>query len=121
MRFILLMIPKACEKAEPAARTSAGSSEAMSKYNEALAKAGVLLCLDGLHPPWEGARLTFRGRSVTVVDGPFAEAKETIRGYWLIQAKSKEEAVEWARRCPAQDGDTIEVRQVQEPSLAPAG
>jgi hypothetical protein len=86
----------------------------------------VLLSLDGLHPPSKATRLVFSGRKPTVVDGPFAEAKEALGGYWLIQVKSKEEAVEWARRCPAQDGDVVEVRQVQElsdfpPDVVPRG
>ncbi len=119
MRFMLLMIPKGYEKAEPSALPGAELVAEMSEFNGALAKAGVLLALDGLHPPSRAARLTFSGRRPTVVDGPFAEAKEAVGGYWLIQAKSKEEAVEWARRCPARDGDVIEVRQVQEPSAKP--
>jgi hypothetical protein len=101
---MLLMIPNGYEVAE------------MSRYNQALAKAGVLLSLGGLHPPSRATRLTFSGRKATAVDGPFADAKGAVAGFWLIQAKSREEAVEWARRCPARDGDVIEVRQVQEPS-----
>lgn len=87
--------------------------QAMMKYNEELTRAGALLALDGLHPTSRGARVNFgAGGSTTVVDGPFAEAKEVVGGYWIIQAKSKEEAVEWARRCPGTDGDQIEIRQV---------
>ena len=86
----------------------------MGRYNDELTKAGVLLGLDGLHPASKGARVSFPGGKATVTDGPFTEAKELVGGYWLIQAKSKEEAVEWATRCPAADGDTIEVRQVYE-------
>jgi hypothetical protein len=86
----------------------------MMAYNEELTKAGVLLALDGLHPTSKGARVSFSGGRGKVTDGPFAEAKEVIGGYWIIQAKSKEEAVEWASRCPAGEGDTIEVRQVFE-------
>ncbi|HST55513.1 MAG TPA: YciI family protein [Solirubrobacteraceae bacterium] len=89
---------------------------AMGKYNEELTKAGVLLALDGLHPPSKGARVSFAAGNSTVTDGPFTEAKELIGGYWLIQVKSKEEAVEWASRCPAADGDVIEVRRVYEMS-----
>jgi hypothetical protein len=87
---------------------------AMSRYNEELRKAGMLLSLDGLHPPAEGARVGFDadGKS-TVTDGPFTEAKEVVGGYWLIQARSKEEAVEWASRCPGENC-TIEVRRVFE-------
>ena len=72
----------------------------MMKYNESLQKAGVLLALDGLHPPSMGARVTFAGGKPKVTDGPFAEAKEVLGGYWMIQVKSKEEAIEWATRCP---------------------
>jgi hypothetical protein len=93
---------------------------AMMKYNEALQKAGVLLALDGLHPPSMGARVTFAGGKPTVTDGPFTEAKEVVGGYWMIQVKSKEEAVEWASRCPAGDNEVIELRQVQEMSDFPA-
>jgi hypothetical protein len=88
----------------------------MGAYNEELTKAGVLLSLDGLQPTAKGARVSFSGGKASVKDGPFTEAKEMIGGYWLIQARSKEEAVEWASRCPAGDGDTIEVRQVYEMS-----
>ena len=91
----------------------------MSKFNDALTKAGALLALDGLHPSSKGARVSFAGGRARVTDGPFTEAKEIVGGYWLIQAKSKEEAVEWASRCPAADGDVIEVRQVYEMSDFP--
>ena len=114
MRFMMLMIPKGYEQAAPSALPSKEMIAAMMKYNDALTKAGVLLALDGLHPPSEAVRLRYAGGKATITDGPFAEAKETIGGYWLMQVKSKEEAVEWASRCPAQDGDVIELRQVQE-------
>jgi hypothetical protein len=116
MRFMMLMIPKGYEKGQPDAKTVA----AMMKYNEALQKAGVLLALDGLHPPSMGARVAFRGGKPKVTDGPFAESKEIIGGYWMIQVKSKEEAVEWASRCPASESEVIEIRQVQEMSDFPA-
>jgi hypothetical protein len=119
MRFMMLMIPKGYEKAEPGALPSAEMIAEMMKYNESLTKAGVLLALDGLHPPSKAARLIFSGRKPTVIDGPFAEAKEAIGGYWLIQVKSKAEALEWASRCPAQDGDVIELRQVHDMSDFP--
>ena len=93
---------------------------AMMKYNESLQKAGVLLALDGLHPPSMGARVSFSGGKPKVTDGPFTEAKEVLGGYWMIQVKSKEEAIEWASRCPASDNEVIEVRQVQEFSDFPA-
>jgi hypothetical protein len=88
--------------------------ERMMKYNEELQKAGVLLALDGLHPPAAGARVSFSGGKPTVTDGPFAEAKEVVGGYWMIQVRSKEEAIEWATRAPMGDNELIEVRQVQE-------
>ncbi len=120
MRFMLLMIPKGYEKAAPDAAPSAEAVEAMTKYNEMLRKAGVLLSLDGLHPQSTGARVTFSGAGKpTVTDGPFIETREAIGGYWMIDVKSKAEAIEWASRCPAQDA-TIEVRQVFELSEFPA-
>src|ERR1051325_2269799 len=114
MRFMMLMIPKGYEKAEPGTMPDAKAVADMMKYNESLQKAGVLLALDGLHPPSMGARISFSGGKAKVTDGPFSEAKEVIGGYWMIQVKSKEEAVEWASRCPAGDNEVIEVRQVQE-------
>jgi len=120
MRFMMLMIPKGYEKAEPGAMPDAKAVAAMMKYNESLQKAGVLLALDGLHPPSMGARVSFSGAKPKVTDGPFAEAKEVLGGYWMIQVKSKEEAIEWASRCPASDNEVIEVRQVQEFSDFPA-
>jgi hypothetical protein len=122
MRFMLLMIPHGDEQAEPGAMPDAEAVAAMMKYNESLQKAGVLLALDGLHPPSMGARISFAGGKAKVTDGPFSEAKEVVGGYWLIQVRSKEEAVAWATRCPVADGTaTIEVRQVQEFSDFPAG
>ena len=120
MRFMMLMIPKGYEAAKPGAMPDAKKVEAMMKYNEALQKAGVLLALDGLHPPSMGARVTFPGGKAKVTDGPFTEAKEVVGGYWMIQVKSKEEAVEWASRCPGSDNEVIEVRQVQEMADFPA-
>ena len=119
MRFMMLMIPKGYEDAAPGAMPKAEAVAAMMKYNNELKKAGVLLALDGLHPPSMGARVTFAGGKPEVTDGPFAEAKEVLGGYWMIQVKSKEEAVEWASRCPASDNEVIEVRQVQEISDFP--
>ena len=86
----------------------------MTKYNETLQKAGVLVALNGLHPPSMGVRVAFSGGKPTVTDGPFAETKEAVGGFWMIQVKSKEEAVDWASRCPARDNEVIEVRQVME-------
>jgi hypothetical protein len=116
MRFMMLMIPKGYEKAAPDAMPDPEAVSAMMKYNETLQKAGVLLALDGLYPPSAGVRVSFPGGKPKVTDGPFAEAKEVIGGYWMIQVKSKEEAIEWASRCPASDNEVIEVRQVHEMS-----
>ena len=94
---------------------------AMTRYNEELTKAGVLLALDGLHPAEHGARISFgAGGKPTVTDGPYAEAKELVGGYWIIDVRSKEEAVAWAGRAPMTDGDVIEVRQVFEMAEFPA-
>ena len=120
MRFMMLMIPKGYEKAEPGAMPDAKAVAAMMKYNESLQKAGVLLALDGLHPPSTGARVSFSGGKPKVTDGPFTEAKEVVGGYWIIQVKSRAEAIEWASRCPGSDNEVIEVRQVQEMSDFPA-
>jgi hypothetical protein len=118
MRFMMLMYPSA--QAEAGAMPDAKVVGAMMKYNEELAKAGVLLALDGLHPTSKGARITFPGGKPKVTDGPFAEGKEVIGGYWLIQVKSREEAIEWAKRCPDTDARAIELRQVFEMSDFPA-
>jgi hypothetical protein len=120
MRFMMLMIPKGYEQAAPGAMPDAKTVAAMMRYNEDLQKAGVLLALDGLHPPSMGARVSFAGGRPRVVDGPFAEAKEVVGGYWMIQVKSREEAIEWACRCPGSENETIEVRQVQELADFPA-
>jgi hypothetical protein len=111
---MMLMIPKGYEKAAPGTLPDAKAIAPMMKYNESLQKAGVLLALDGLHPPSMGARVSFSGGKPKVADGPFAEAKEVIGGYWMIQVKSREEAIQWASRCPASDNEVIEIRQVQE-------
>jgi hypothetical protein len=120
MRFMMLMIPKGYDKAEPGAMPDAKAVAAMMKYNESLQKAGVLLALDGLHPPSMGVRVSFSTGKPKVTDGPFIEAKEVVGGYWMIQVKSKEEVIEWASRCPASDNEIIEIRQVQEFSEFPA-
>ena len=114
MRFMMLMIPKGYENAEPGTMPSAEAVAAMMKYNESLQKAGVLLALDGLHPASMGARVSFSGGKPKVTDGPFAEAKEVLGGYWMIDVKSREEAIAWAKRCPASSNEVIEIRQVQE-------
>ena len=94
MRFMMIMIPNIPDEADWTPSAEAVST--MSRYNEELAKAGILLSLDGLHPAGKGARVSFSGGKANATDGPFTEAKELIGGYWLIQAKSKQEAVEWA-------------------------
>ena len=114
MRFMMLVIPKGYESAKPGTMPEAEAVARMMKYNEELQKAGVLLALDGLHPPSTGARVSFSGGTPKVTDGPFAEAKEVVGGYWVIQVRSKEEAIEWAKRAPMDDNGIIEVRQVQE-------
>ena len=114
MRFMMLMIPRGYEDARPGTMPPADRVAAMMKYNESLQKAGVLLALDGLHPPSMGARVSFEGGRPHFTDGPFAEAKEVLGGYWMIQVKSREDAIAWASRCPASENEVIEVRQVQE-------
>jgi hypothetical protein len=119
MRFMMIMMPKGYEKAVPGTMPSPEHVAEMMKYNEQLTKAGVLLALDGLHPPSTGARVSFSGGKPTVTDGPFIESKEVIGGYWMIQVKSKAEAIEWASRCPGLDNEVIEIRQVHEMSDFP--
>ena len=120
MRFMLLVIPKGYEKAAAGTVPDAEAVARMMKYNESLQKSGVLLALDGLHPPSMGARVSFAGGKPKVTDGPFAEAKEVLGGYWMIQVRSKEEAIEWAKRCPGGPNEIIEIRQVQEMADFPA-
>lgn len=119
MRFMMLMIPKGYEQAAPGTAPDVKAVEAMMKYNEALQQAGVLLALDGLHPPSMGARVSFAGGKPQVTDGPFADAKEVLGGYWMIDVKSRAEAIEWAKRCPGSENEIIEIRQVQELSDFP--
>ncbi|HET7716113.1 MAG TPA: YciI family protein [Bauldia sp.] len=114
MRFMMLMIPKGYDLATSPTISDGERLDAMTRYNEALRRAGVLLALDGLYPPSMGVRVSFSGGSPAVRDGPFAEAKEVLGGYWIIEVKSKEEAIEWAKRCPAADNEVIEIRQAQE-------
>src|SRR5437899_12970228 len=120
MRFMMLMIPKGYETATPGTTPPADRVGPMMKYNQELQKAGVLLALDGLHPPSMGARVSFAGGKPLVTDGPFTEAKEVLGGYWMIQVTSKQEAIEWASRCPASENEIIEIRQVQELADFPA-
>lgn len=114
MRFMMLMLPAGQCDAAPDARPSAEAVETMMRFNKSLQEAGVLLALDGLHPPSAGVRVTTVGGKVKIIDGPFAEAKEVVGGYWMIDVGSREEAVAWASRCPLSPGDTIEIRQVFE-------
>ena len=118
MRFMMLMYPS--DRAETGEMPSAAEVGAMMKYNEDLAKAGVLLALDGLHPSAKGARVSYRGGKPKVTDGPFSESKEVLGGYWLLQVKSRDEAIEWAKRVPAGDAKFVEVRQVFDMSDFPA-
>ena len=120
MRFMMLMIPRGYCEAAPGTTPSKEAVAAMMKYNEALKEAGVLITLDGLHPPSSGVRVSFESGKPVVTDGPFTESKEVIGGYWMIDVKSKDEAIAWASRCPASDNEVIEVRQVHEMSEFPA-
>lgn len=120
MRIMMLMIPQGYESARPGTVPDAQAVKTMMAYNRQLQKAGVLLTLDGLHPPVEGARVTFAGGRPTVTHGPFPQAKEPLGGYWLLQVKSLEEAIGWAKRCPASETDIIELREVQEFADFPA-
>ena len=113
MRFMMIMFPKDYENAKPGTAPDLKDIEIMGKYNEELGKAGVLLALDGLTPPSTmSARVTFKGGKSTVTDGPFTEAKEVVGGYWVIEVKSREEALEWASRIPGKDNEMVEVRRL---------
>lgn len=121
MQFMMLMIPKGYETAKPGTvPTDVERVTEMMKFNQALKDAGVLVSLNGLHPVSAGARVSFAGGKPTVVDGPFIETKEVLGGYWVIRVKSKEEAIEWAKRCPGSENETIEIRQIQELGDFPA-
>ncbi|RXH22674.1 MULTISPECIES: YciI family protein [Bradyrhizobium] len=114
MRFMMLMIPLGYETAPPDVQLDPERVAAMMRYNEALKDAGVLITLDGLHPPSMGARISFATGEPIVTDGPFAEAKEVLGGYWMIEVPSRAEAIAWAKQCPASPNEIIEIRQVQE-------
>ena len=121
MRFMMIMIPKVYqpdtdleERAKQGFVPSEEDIAEMSKYNDELSKAGVLISLDGFHPLSKGARVSFSNGNVMVTDGNNVETKEVIGGYWLIDVKSKDEAVNWAKKVPAKDGDVIEIRQIFE-------
>lgn len=119
MRFMMLMIPLGYETAAPNVPLDPERVAAMMRYNQALKDAGVLITLDGLHPPSAGARVSFASGMPVVTDGPFAESKEVLGGYWMIDVASREEAIAWAKRCPASANEIIEIRQVQEMSDFP--
>ena len=114
MQFMMLMIPnvyRGNKKLEGFAPDPKEMKE-MERFNEELGKAVTILSLNGLHPLYTGARVSFGGGKQTVTDGPFIETKEVLGGYWLVEAESKEQLVKWAQRCPAAEGDVIEIRQV---------
>ena len=119
MRFMLLVIPKAYENADADFTPPADLVEKMARFNQSLQQSGALLALDGLEPPAKATRVRFGKNGPQAVDGPFAEAKELVGGYWMIQVKSQQEAVEWARRAPMLEGDVIEVRRIPEMSEFP--
>ncbi len=114
MQFMLLMIPRGYEKARPGAMPDPDAVAKMMKFNTEMKEAGVLLALDGLHPLSMGARVSFSGGQPTVIDGTAIEAGEVLGGYWTIQVNAKDEAIAWAKRCPASDNEVIEIRQVME-------
>jgi hypothetical protein len=116
---MMLMIPLGYETAPPDVQLDPERVAAMMRYNEALKDAGVLITLDGLHPPSMGARVSFATGAPVVTDGPFAESKEVLGGYWMIEVDSREQAIAWAKKCPASANEVIEIRQVQEMSDFP--
>jgi hypothetical protein len=121
MRFMMTIFPKEYENAKSGTAPSLKDMEVMKKYNEQLQKAGVLLALDGLTPPATmSARVTFKNGKSTVTDGPFTETKEVVGGFWIIQVKSREEALEWASRIPGKDTEMVEVRRLFEITDFPA-
>ena len=120
MRFMIIIFSGGYANAKPGTLPDLKDCERMGKYNEQLAKAGVLLALDGVHPPSMGARVTFKGGKPKVTDGPFTESKEVVGGFYIIQVKSREEALEWASRIPGSDNEMVEVRQVLEITDFPA-
>jgi hypothetical protein len=114
MQFMMLMIPDVyrSNKAKAGFVPDLAQVAEMTRFNEELGKAVTILSLNGLHPLNAGARVSFGKGKPTVIDGPFIETKEVLGGYWLVEANSKEELVKWALRCPAEEGDMIEIRQV---------
>jgi hypothetical protein len=121
MKFLMLMIPRVYQPSTPAEERAgegfmppAEAMEAMGKFNEELAQAGTILTLDGLQPLSKGARVSFSKGKALVTDGPFLETKEVVGGYWIIEMESKEKLLEFMKRCPAADGDVIEIRPIFE-------
>lgn len=115
MKFMMLMIPAVYQggkKPAPDFKPELKDMEAMGRFNEEMGKALKIESLNGLHPQAKGARVSFANRKPTVTDGPFIESKEVLGGYWLVEAPSQEDVVKWAQRCPANEGDTIEIRQI---------
>ncbi len=111
MRFMMILIPKGYGSAAPDALPDMDAAMKTMEFNQSLGKAGVLLACDGLMPPSAGARISYSDGKATVTDGPFTEAKEVVGGYWILQARSREEAIEWFKRAPIANGDIVEVRQ----------
>lgn len=114
MKFMMMVLPPSYSDVLPGTMPAAEAVAQMARFNQELADAGVLLGLNGLHPPSEGARVTFPDGKPKVQDGPFAEAKEVLGGYWLIDVESREKAIEWACKVPPVEDFIIEVRRVQE-------
>jgi hypothetical protein len=117
MRFLMLMIPEVYQGAKGQTLSddfAPGPDDVaeMMKFNEDLARSGALISLDGLHPTSKGARVAFKNGQLSLTRGPFVGVRDVVGGYWIINASSLDEAIQWARRCPARDGDIIEVRQV---------
>ena len=114
MRFMLLMIPGGYETAGPDLDLPVDAVEKMMAFNQSMADAGILRNAEGLHPPSAGKRVSFRGGGPLITDGPFAESKEALGGFWIIEVASLEDAAAWAARCPAQENEVIEIRRIQE-------
>jgi len=117
MKFMMLMIPAVYQGGSgpaPDFVPDPAKIEQMTRFNEEMGKALRILDLNGLHPPATGARVAFANGKASVTDGPFVESREVVGGYWLIEADSREQVLQWTQRCPADDGDVIEIRQVFE-------
>ncbi len=124
MQFMMLMIPNVYRdnrKLDAGWAPDPKAIEEMTRFNEELGMAVKILSLNGLHPLSAGARVSFRKGKATVTDGPFIETKEVLGGYWMVEADSKEQLVKWAQRCPAEEGDVIEIRQIFGVECSPAG